>query len=114
LPEAEQEVAYDSGRGPVRARLLEVPLWSVLQAAGVLDGMDGRQRIRRVLKVTGRDGHVAALALAEIDPDFAAKPVLLGWRIDGRPLPGSELRLALPGDRRGGRNVRDVVRIALE
>ena len=111
MPEAEQEVAYDSGRGPVRARFLEVPLWSVLQAAGVLDG---RQRIRRVLKVTGRDGHVAALALAEIDPDFVAKPVLLAGRIDGRPLPGSELRLALPGDRRGGRNVRDVVRIALE
>jgi hypothetical protein len=114
LPAAEQEVAYETGRGPVHARLLGAPLWSVLQAAGVLDGMESRQRIRRVLKVAGRDGHVAAVALAEVDPDFAAKPVLLAWQRDGQLLPDGELRLALPGDRRGGRNVRDVVRITLE
>lgn len=114
LAEAEEEVAYDSGRGPFRARMLGVSLWSVLQAAGALDGLDGRRRVGSVVKVAGRDGHVAALALVEIDPDFVGKPVLLAWRADGRPLPGGELRLALPGDRRGGRNVRDVVRVALE
>jgi hypothetical protein len=55
---------------------------------------------------------VAVLALAEIDPEFEGKQVLLAFRRDGQPMPG-ELRLVVPGDRRGGRSARDVVRIEL-
>ena len=87
LPAIEQEVTFASGSGPFRAVFRGVALWSALEAAGVLEGMDGRQRIRRVL---------------------------LAWAVDGRLLADGGLRLALPGDGRGGRNVRDVVTVALE
>jgi hypothetical protein len=114
LPEIEEDVRHESGRGLVQGRYRGATLWSVLQASGLLEGQATRERARRVLKVAGRDGHVVALALAEIDPDFAGNPVLLAWRVNGEPLPDGGLRLALPGDRRGARNVRDVVRIGLE
>jgi hypothetical protein len=32
--------------------------------------------------VTGRDGYAAVLALAEIDPEFEGKQVLLAYRRD--------------------------------
>ena len=114
LPVIEQEVTFASGSGPFRAVFRGVALWSALEAAGVLEGMDGRQRIRRVLRITGRDGHEVAVALAEIDPEYGNNPVLLAWAVDGRPLADGGLRLALPGDSRGGRNVRDVATVALE
>jgi DMSO/TMAO reductase YedYZ molybdopterin-dependent catalytic subunit len=84
-------------------------LWSVLQR-GSAQGGDPRARLRRT--VTGRDGYVAVLALAEIDPEFEGKRVILAYRRDGQPLPQNELRL-VPGDHRGGRSVREVVRIEL-
>ncbi|MBV8095295.1 MAG: hypothetical protein JO110_19105 [Acetobacteraceae bacterium] len=77
--------------------------------------MDGepRARLRRIVTVSGRDGYTAALALAEIDPEFEGKQVLLAYRRDGEPMPGNQLRLVVPGDRRGGRSVRDVVKMEL-
>jgi hypothetical protein len=34
--------------------------------------------------------------------------------MNGEPISGSGLRLIVPGERRGGRSVRDVVRIDIE
>jgi hypothetical protein len=42
--------------------------------------------------VTGRDGYVAVPALAEIDPDFEGKQVILAYRRNGEVLAGNELR----------------------
>lgn len=112
LPMAEQAVEFESSHGSFQGRFGGTPLVEAIRAAGLLEGMSGRDRLRQVVRVIGRDGHVATFALAEIDPAFAGRPVLLAWRLNGEALP--ELRLAVPGDRRGGRNVRDVVRVALE
>jgi hypothetical protein len=76
-------------------------------------GGDRRARLRRTIMVTGRDGYTAVLALAEIDPEFEGKQVVLAYRRDGKPIDGNALRLVVPGDRRSGRSVRDVVRIDL-
>lgn len=112
LPAAEQAVGFESSHGRFEGRFGGTPLFEAIRAAGVLVGLPGRERLQRVVRVIGRDGHVATFALAELDPDFAGRPVLLAWARDGQPL--AELRLAVPGDRRGGRNVRDVVRVAVE
>ena len=56
---------------------------------------------------------MAVLTLAEIDPEFEGKRVILAYWRDGQPLPGGELRLVVPGDHRGGRSVREVVKIEL-
>jgi hypothetical protein len=81
----------------------------------VLDSMGGdpRARLRHSVAVTGGDGYVAVLALAEIDPEFEGKQVLLAYRRNNQPFPNNELRLVVPGDHRGGRSVHDVVRIEL-
>lgn len=63
--------------------------------------------------MTGRDGYTAVLALAEVDPEFEGKQVLLAYRRDGQPMDGHALRLVVPGDHHGGHSVRDVVRIDL-
>ena len=76
-------------------------------------GSEPRTRLRHTIVVTGRDGYAVVLALAEIDPEFEGKQVVLAYRRDGQPMNGHELRLVVPGDRRGGRSVRDVVRIDL-
>lgn len=110
LPAVEEKVSFLTGRGPEQAAYTGALLWSVLDHAGLFGG-DRGSRLRRVVMITGRDGYSAVLALAEIDPEFEGKQVLLAYRRDGRPMKGSSLRLVVPGDRHGGRSVRDVVRI---
>ena len=112
LPAIEEKISFLTGRGPEQANYTGALLWSVLELAEMLGG-DRRARLRRTIMVTGRDGYIAVLALAEIDPEFEGKQVLLAYRRDGQPIEGRTLRLVVPGDRHGGRSVRDVVRIEL-
>jgi hypothetical protein len=112
LPAVELTVLFESDRGTEAVTYKGPLLWSVLEDAGVL-GADRRARIRQTIVVTGRDGYTAALALAEIDPQYEGKQVLLAYRRNGHAMDGSAVSLVVPGDRRGGRNVSDVVRIDL-
>ena len=68
------------------------------------DGDRSAASERRTFRTPLREGHAA---------DNEGKPVLLAWARDGKPMADEALRLVVPGDRRGGRNARDVVRIAL-
>ncbi len=111
LPATELMVSFLTGHGQEQGHYSGALLWAVLEQTGVLGGAEPRARLHHTILVTGRDGYTAALALAEIDPEFEGKPVLLAYRRDGEALPGGELRLVVPGDKRGGRSVRDVVRI---
>jgi hypothetical protein len=110
LPAVEEHILFLTERGAEQATYTGALLWSVLERAQVL-GNDRRARLRHTIVVTGRDGYAAALAVAEIDPEFEGKQVLLAYRRDGKPMDGQALRLVVPGDRHGGRSVRDVVRI---
>jgi hypothetical protein len=112
LPAVEQKVSFLTEHGPEQATYTGALLWSVLKHQHLLGG-DRRARMRGTIWVTGRDGYTVVLALAEINPDFEGKQVLLAYRRDGKPMAGNALRLVVPGDRRGGRSVRDVVRIEL-
>ena len=49
--------------------------------------------------------------MAEIDPEFEGKQVLLAYPMDDHAIGVGRLRLVVPGDKRGGRSVRDVARI---
>ena len=112
LPAIEEKVSFLTARGLEQATYTGALLWSVLERVQMLVG-DRRARLRRTIVVTGRDGYAAVLALAEIDPEFEGKQVLLAYRRDSQPIDGHALRLVIPGDRHGGRSVRDVVRIEL-
>ena len=87
-------------------------LWTVLDHAGVV-GQGGRERVHQVVTVTGRDGYTVALAVAELDPEFEGKSVIVATSADGKPIGAGELRLVVPGDKRAGRSVRNPARVVV-
>lgn len=70
---------------------------------------------RLAVLVRGRDGYAVLFALAEFDPAFSARTILLADRIDGLPLPekAAPLQVIAPGDRRGARWARMVTAIEI-
>jgi|HubBroStandDraft_1064217.scaffolds.fasta_scaffold02022_3 hypothetical protein len=109
LPQSAVDVTFQSGHGPQSGHFAGPLLWDLVQKAGIAEeaGSKAKHHLQHALLVTGRDGYVVALAVAEIDPDFEGKSVILADE-------GDELRLIVPGDKFGGRDVRDVVRIEVE
>ncbi len=89
-------------------------LWDVLVDAGVVDPKKPAEQVHLDVKVTGVDGWMAVFGLAELRPQFANRPIQLANRMNGEALPDQGLRLIVPGEQRGGRSVRDVVRIDVE
>lgn len=89
-------------------------LWDVLVNAGAVDPAKPAEAVHLGVHVVGADGWVAVFGLAELSPEFAGKPIQLADRVNGEAIPGPGLRLIVPGERRGGRSVRDVVRIEIE
>ena len=82
-------------------------VWTVLDHAHAIDP-NFHKRVRQTLTAAGRDGYTVILAMGEIDPEFENKSVLLA--IDPER---HSLRLAIPGDKRLGRDVRDVVSLTV-
>jgi len=111
-PQVEERVSFEGEHGRTTATYSGVRLWTLLEQAGGL-GARPRERVAKVLMATGRDGYTAALALAELDPAFEGKEVLVAATADGHPMADGGLRLVVPGDQRGGRSVRDVARIVV-
>lgn len=106
-------VAVEPGHGPPQ-RSYEGPLlWAVLDHTGAIDAAKVREQVRPTVLITGRDGYRAILALGEITPEFEGKQVIIAERMDGQALGPDHLRIVVPGDKRGGRGVRDVVRIVV-
>ena len=85
-------------------------LWPLLQRAGAIDP-DFHHHVRQTVTATGSDGYSATLAAGEIDPEFEGKPAILATEQDGKGLAAP--RLAIPGDKRLGRDVRDVTGLAV-
>jgi hypothetical protein len=86
-------------------------LWDVLVAARAVDPAKPADAVHQSVHVVGADGWTAVFGLAELSPEFAGKPIQLANEVNGAPIPNQGLRLVVPGERRGGRSVRDVVRI---
>lgn len=84
-------------------------LWPLIAAAKPIDETERGSYLQHVLFARGADGDAVAIAIAEIDPGFEGKPVVIAYKQDGALLPVP--RLVVPGDRRSGRNVRDLVAV---
>lgn len=112
LPATNMTVSFQGEHGQEQATYSGALLWTVLEHAGMIDPAPPRDHVRQVVTVTGVDGYKSVLALAEIDPSFEGKAVLLADVRNGTPIQDHP-RLIVPGDRRGGRSVRDVVSIAV-
>jgi hypothetical protein len=114
LPAEQTQVSFQSEHGTTTAAYTGVRLWAVLAAAGgIADDAKGAV-LRHVIKIAGRDGYIVVLSTGEIAPDFGGKPAIIAYERDNEPLGAAGLRLIMPGDKHGGRDVRDVVAITVE
>jgi hypothetical protein len=114
LPSITQRISVATSRGEEHSDWAGPLLWDVLVASGAIDTAQGGDSARLAVRVTGADGYTAVVALAEISPQFAGRQIQLAHHLNGAALPDGGLRLVVPGDRRAGRAVRDVVRIGLD
>lgn len=95
-----------------------VPLAAILKKAGVPMGEWLRgEAITTIIIVTANDGYHAVYTLAELDPEFNDKVVILADRRNGEPItdPNSgPLRIIAPTEKRHGRWVRMVNRLTVQ
>jgi hypothetical protein len=93
-----------------------VPLAEVLAAAGIKlgDSMRG-PRMTESMLVEAADNYKVVFALAEVDPAFATRQIILADRKNGKPLDAKEgpFRIVAAGDKRGARWVRQVTAIRI-
>jgi len=113
LPAQQVTVSYQAGRVE-EVSFTGVLLWTLLGEAGGIDDPAKRAVLRHVIRITARDGYVVVLSTGEIAPDFGAKPALLAYRRNDEAPAAAGFRLVMPGDKHGGRYVRDVVSIEVE
>jgi DMSO/TMAO reductase YedYZ molybdopterin-dependent catalytic subunit len=112
-PQVTLHVTFNTSHGAETADYTGVPLWSVLQKAGLVDNPAKGGHLRNGILVTGADGYGALLSVGELDPDFANDGTILAVRKDGQPLQEG-VRLVVPGDKKGGRSVRHVVGVEVK
>jgi hypothetical protein len=95
----------------VPAQFEGVALAPLLSSAGIQlgDKLHGA-RLAEVLIVEAADGYKVAFALAEVDPAFATREIILADKRDGKSLDAKEgpFRIVAPGDKRGARWARQV------
>jgi DMSO/TMAO reductase YedYZ molybdopterin-dependent catalytic subunit len=98
----------------VESQFEGVPLVDILAKAGVSVGSDLRgPALALYLIVEATDGYRAAFALAELDPAFTDRVILLADRRDGQPLPARDgpLQIVVPGEKKHARWVRQVIKL---
>ncbi len=92
-----------------------VPLRDILQKAGAPIGNHQLRGPNAALCVlaSAADGYRVALALAEVDDDFAERNILVADARDGKPLDAKEgpLRIIAPEDKRPARWIRQLISI---
>ena len=109
------DVTYQSGDKTVTASFTGVYLRDILDAAQVNYNPDAKNdTLSMIIVATGSDGYQAVIAYGEIDASFGNQPVLVAYEQDGKPLAdATPIRLVVPGDKRGGRYVSNLVSLEI-
>ena len=68
-----------------------------------------------VVRITANDNYTVVFALAEFDPDFSDRTIILADKQDGQPLPenAAPFRIVIPGDTHPARCIRQVKSIEI-
>jgi hypothetical protein len=111
LPAVTVDVTFETDQGEKSGRYTGVLLWSLIEKAGLADVSAKNAALRHTLLITGRDGYAVALAVGEVDPHYEGKSVILAYAGGEPPASIATPRLVVPGDKHGGRSVRDVASI---
>lgn len=112
LPPVEMDVSYQTSKGPSGGKFSGVLFWEVLKANKAFEGLEHNAELAKTFVVTASDDYVIAFSVGEIHPDFGNMPMIFADKLDGKAFEGG-FRIITPGDTRGARNVRDVVKIEL-
>lgn len=91
-----------------------VPLAAVLKAAGAIGEVKMKSPgLTQVLLIEASDGYKVVFALAEVDPDFSGREILLADKLDGKALDDKHgpFQIVAPGDKRAARWIRQVTDI---
>jgi len=94
-----------------------VELREILSRAGVKFGEEMRGKtVANYVLIQAADKYEAVFALAELDPAFSARLILLADSADGKPLADSNgpLQIIVPDEKRHARWVRQVVAIVVK
>lgn len=112
-PSSTLRVAFLAGNASTQAEFTGVPLWTLVSAAGLQTDPRRKNDLLWKYVVTGSDGYQAVIAVAEMLQDYGNQPILVAYQRDGTALGPDEgmARLVVPGDKRGGRYVDNIVRI---
>lgn len=98
-------------------RYAGVPLITVLNQAGVSTGaaLKGKNLTKYVV-VKAADGYEVVFALAELDPDFSNRTILLADSADGAPLADGvgPYRVVVPGEKKPARWIRQVTSLEVK
>lgn len=88
-----------------------IPLSELLKQAGTTLGSALRgENLTKYVVVKAIDGYEVIFALAEIDPDFTSRVILLADAVDGAPLVQGvgPYRVVVPGEKKPARWIREV------
>jgi DMSO/TMAO reductase YedYZ molybdopterin-dependent catalytic subunit len=111
LPHLELSAADRDGK---EHRYAGIPLITLLTQAGASAGaaLKGKNLTKYVV-VKAADGYEVVFALAELDPDFSTRTILLADSIDGAPLTDGvgPYRVVVPGEKKPARWIRQVTAI---
>ena len=94
-----------------------VPVSEILHRVGAPFGKEQRgQKMAYYMLVSASDGYHAVYAIAELDPAFTDRVVLLAYRRDGKDLSSEEgpFRIIAPGEKRHARWVRNVTLLSVK
>jgi hypothetical protein len=114
LPATTVEVKYKTSAGSAADSYTGVLLWDLLKKAELVSGDGKNAALKHTLLITATNGYAVAVALAEFDPDYGNKQVLLAYKGTGDRASFEHLKLIVPGDLRGGRSVRDIATIEVK
>jgi molybdopterin-binding protein len=93
-----------------------VPIAKLVESAGIALGKSVRgERLAEFVMIRATDGYRVLFSISEIDPMFRERTLLLCYRKNGAPLPGTEgpLRVVVADEKRHARWVRQVIAIEL-
>lgn len=94
-----------------------VELAVILKQAGVTLGAELRgKNAAKFLLVSATDGYRVVFSLAEVDPEFSQKKILLATRKDGSLLPESEgpFKIIIEGEKKKARFIRQINSIQIK
>jgi DMSO/TMAO reductase YedYZ molybdopterin-dependent catalytic subunit len=102
------------GHDGVESQYEGVPLLAMLAKAGIPTGKDLKGRAMALyVVVEAADNYRAVFALAELDPAFTDRTILLADHRDGKPLSARDapFQIIVPGEKKHARWVKQVIRL---